>query len=244
MLIEMNNNSTNLQTIAQRISRNTRLLAILIDPDKANISSLDKKIQQLPLQTDFILVGGSQVPEGKTQLVVQRLKELTQLPIIIFPGHYEQISTAADAVLFLSLLSGSNPEYLVHQQIQSVDKIWGSKLEIIPTAYILIDGGKKTAVQQVSQTQALKQNQIQQIVKTALAGQFMGKKLIYLEAGSGAIVPVSPQVIRAVKEKVNIPIIVGGGIKNLESIEKAYQAGANLVVVGNAFEENQFYINN
>jgi len=158
----------------------------------------------------------------------------------LFPGDYRQITAAADGILFLSLLSGENPEYLIRQQIQSVGKLRASALEIIPTGYILIDGGKQTTVERVSQTQAIPQELVQRVVDTALAGEYSGKKLIYLEAGSGALNPVSSEIIQAVKEAISIPPIVGGGIRNPSKLQEIYNAGADLVVVGTAFEQGDF----
>jgi putative glycerol-1-phosphate prenyltransferase len=145
--------------------------------------------------------------------------------------------------LFLSLLSGRNPEFLIEQQVKSVEKLKNTTLEIIPTAYLLIDGGKETSVQRVSRTLPMPQKDIKAIVNTALAGEYSGKKLIYLEAGSGAKDKVSNAIISAVKKDVSIPIIVGGGIKTEEEIQQAYLAGASMVVVGTAFEDDPEFLN-
>jgi putative glycerol-1-phosphate prenyltransferase len=145
-------------------------------------------------------------------------------------------------LLFLSLLSGRNPEFLIEQHIKAIPKLRSSSLEIIPTAYILIDGGKETAVQRVSKTFPMKQDDMNGIVSTALAAQFSGKALIYLEAGSGAKTPVNPEIIKAVSEAINIPIIVGGGIRNAEGIDLAYKNGATMVVVGTAFENKSLVV--
>ena len=134
-------------------------------------------------------------------------------------------------------MSGDNPEYLVHQQVKSVRYLQQTNLEIIPTAYILIDGGKTTAVEEVSQTKAISQNEVQKIVDTAVAGMYSGKQLIYLEAGSGAKFPVKPEIIKAVKQQINIPLIVGGGIRTNQQRQTAYDAGADMVVMGTVFEE-------
>lgn len=213
-------------------------LAILLDPEKVDVSKVTEIIENIKaLSTDFILVGGSIVSKNKTQVLVNKLKKRTSLKIILFPGDVSQISENADALLFLSLLSGTNPEYLVSQQVKAAPKLKNSTLEIIPTAYILIDGGTVSSVQKQSQTEPLNPKDINNIYHTALAGQLMGKKLIYLEAGSGAKNPVSESIISKVSS-LNIPIIVGGGIRRLKDIEKAYKSGADLVVIGTAFEEN------
>lgn len=213
-----------------------KLLAILIDPDKFIETEAAFFLKKLPIQTTHIFVGGSQVEEFKTQKTVKAIKAETGLPVILFPGNYAQITETADALLFLSLLSGRNPEYLIEQQVKSVEKLRNSSLEIIPTAYILIEGGRECAVQRVSRTWPIPQTEIQTIVNTALAGQFSGKKLIYLEAGSGAKYMVAEKIISEVKKAIDIPLIVGGGIKTRDQQQNAYNAGADLVVMGTVFE--------
>lgn len=223
--------------LLRSIAENTKQLAILIDPDKFKISEANSFLKKIPKETTHIFVGGSTVTSGRTEKTVLAVKDATSLPIILFPGDYNQITQGADGILFLSLLSGNNPEYLVGQQIKSVPKIINTSLEILSTAYILIDGGKQSAVSKVTQTTALLQDNIEKIVHTALAGEFMGAKLIYLEAGSGAINPVSAEIITAVKKMITIPLIVGGGIQTLSQKAVAYNAGADIVVMGTVYEE-------
>lgn len=217
--------------------KSKKSLAILNDPDKFDPSSVENLVTALPHQTDFILVGGSSVEEGETTVCVTALKKASQLPIILFPGSYQQIEPQADALFFMSLLSGDNPEYLIHQQRKSIDRILASTLEIIPTAYILIDGGCYTSVEKVSQTQGLSQDDIKYIVDTVMAGEFMGKSCVYLEAGSGADYPVSTEIVKAVKAVSSMVVIVGGGIRTIEQQKELYDAGADLLVVGTAFEQ-------
>lgn len=212
-------------------------LAILLDPDNIETNKLSKWLQKIPQETDYIFVGGSRVKNGKTGQIVSVLKNLTNLPVILFPGNVNQITARADALLFLTLMSGENPEYLIRQQIKSVQYLRETALEIIPTAYILIDGGKTCTTEKVTNTKAIPQSDVQKIVDVALAGQYSGKKLIYLEAGSGANIPVNAEVISKVKSAVNIPLIVGGGIRTYKQRRSAYSAGADLVVIGTAFEE-------
>ncbi|MAN28460.1 MULTISPECIES: geranylgeranylglyceryl/heptaprenylglyceryl phosphate synthase [Mesonia] len=226
----------------QAFQDSSQLLAMLMDPDKVDLSKVENLVQHLPKATTHLFVGGSEVEEKLTEELVVLLKKQTELPIIIFPGDYTQITNEADALLFLSLLSGRNPEFLIEQQVKSVEKLKNTSLEIIPTAYLLIDGGKETSVQRVSQTLPMAQENIQAIVNTALAGEYSGKQLIYLEAGSGASTKVSTAVISAVKKEVSIPIIVGGGIRSEKEIKQAYQAGATMVVVGTAFEDNPAFL--
>src|SRR5690606_38314394 len=158
-------------------------------------------------------------------------------PVILFPGDHSQITDLADGLLFLNLVSGRNPEYLINQQVKAAEKLHYTSLEIIPMGYILIDGGKESAVERVSKTKAISQDKISFIVNTALAAQFMGNHLIYLEAGSGALNPVSPEIIKAVKDVVTIPLVVGGGIRTKEQQRAALHAGADLLVIGTAFED-------
>ena len=215
-----------------------KLLAILIDPDKFDLNNTAQFLRKIPSETTHIFVGGSSVPNGSTAVVIENIKLFTSRPVLIFPGNYEQICDKADGLLFLSLLSGKNPEYLIGQQKKAVSKIRGTSLEVIPTGYLLIDGGNESAVARVTQTSAIPQSQIQDIVDIAKAGELMGAKLIYLEAGSGAAKMVGPEIISAVKEDINIPLIVGGGIRTEAQKQIAYKAGANMVVMGTAFESN------
>lgn len=223
--------------LLRSIAENTEQLAILIDPDKFDITEANSFFKKIPKKTTHIFVGGSIVTRGQTEKTVMAVKVASSLPIILFPGDYSQITQEADGILFLSLLSGNNPEYLIGQQIKSVPKMLNTSLEILSTAYILIDGGNQSAVSKVTQTAALSQNNIEKIVHTALAGEFMGAKLIYLEAGSGAINPVRGEIIAAVKKMITIPLIVGGGIRTLSQRAAAYKAGADIVVMGTAYEE-------
>ncbi|MDI9310911.1 MAG: geranylgeranylglyceryl/heptaprenylglyceryl phosphate synthase [Limnohabitans sp.] len=224
--------------------KGVKLLAILIDPDKvelSQISSLTEKIKLSP--TTHIFIGGSIVENNIISDLIIELKKHTELPILIFPGHPSQISEQADGLLFLSLLSGRNPDYLIEHHINSVEILQNSKLEIIPTGYILIDGGKETAVQRVSKTQPIERRNVDLAYKTAKAGEYLGKKLIYLEAGSGALLPVPLEIIHKVSKSITIPLIVGGGITSKEAIESAFIAGADMVVIGTAFENDINFFN-
>jgi len=226
-----------LQDIQQAYVENRKLLAILIDPDKFDENQAAAFFQILPSETTHILVGGSTVEHGRTCAVVSAIKLVSRLPVILFPGDSSQISSEADALLFLSLISGRNPEFLIEQQVRSVEKIKNSDLEVIPTGYILIDGGRETSVQKVSKTIPINQKEVSLVVNTALAGQYSGKQLIYLEAGSGAEYPVSSEIIEAVSSTLEIPLIVGGGIRTQQQMHNAYKSGATMVVMGTAFEK-------
>lgn len=231
------------QTIIQAKKDNKKLLAVLIDPDKINIAHIPEFFQKVHESIiTHVFIGGSTDEERKMETVVKMIKQHTKLPVLIFPGSHEQITEEADGILFLSLLSGRNPKYLIEQQIQSVSKLMGTSLEIIPTGYILIDGDVQTAVQRVSETQPISQEDETVILHTALAGQFSGKQLIYLEAGSGAKKMVKPEIIREVSSQLQIPLIVGGGIRSKKQLNEAYEAGADLVVIGTAFEQNEGFL--
>lgn len=221
-----------------------KLLAVLIDPEKMalkNIPSFFDKIHK-SIAT-HIFVGGSTDVNNATERVVIAIKKVTKLPVILFPGDVSQITNAADGILFLSLLSGRNPEYLIEQQIKAAPILQKTTLDILPTGYILIDGGKETATQRVSNTKPISQNNKELIKNTSKAGELLGKKLIYLEAGSGATVPVDANIISDVKNNLNIPLIVGGGIRSKNQLENAFSAGADLVVIGTAFEDNENFFN-
>jgi phosphoglycerol geranylgeranyltransferase len=226
------------QTLLKMISEDKKGLAILIDPEKFLISETGSFLEQIPKQTTHIFIGGSTVFNEVTETIVSVVKAQTSLPLILFPGDFSQLTSKADAVLFLSLISGRNVEYLIEQQLKAVPYLKNSKLEIIPTGYILLDGGNESAVARVTNTRPMSQVNIEAIVYTALAGQFMGAKFIYLEAGSGALYPVKPEVIAAVKKELEIPLIVGGGIKTKLQKNAAYLAGADIVVMGTVFEAN------
>ncbi len=234
-------NSSLLLYINKAKSQGKKLLAILLDPDKVHLKDVPTILKKIENSVNFIFVGGSTVSFGDTEKLVIQLKEMTSIPVILFPGDYSQITDKADAILFLSLLSGDNPEYLIKQQLKSVLALQQSNLEIIPTGYILIDGGKKTAVQQVSNTTPIGNTNISLATQTAIAGMYLGKQLIYLEAGSGANTPVNIEIIASVNAAITIPLIVGGGIRTKKQLEDAYRAGADIVVIGTAFEENYLF---
>lgn len=221
-----------------------KLLAILIDPDKVSMESsshLIQKINQSP--ATHILVGGSSFDGTHLDELIIELKSKTNLPILLFPGNPSQISDKADGILFLTLLSGRNPDYLIEHQVNAVPILNKTSLEVISTGYILIESGNETAVERVSQTKPLDRNNSEYALQTAQAGEFIGNKLIYLEAGSGAQLTVPTEMITLVSQNIKIPLIVGGGIRSKAEIEKAYNAGADLVVIGTAFENDINFFN-
>ncbi|MGV6830622.1 MAG: geranylgeranylglyceryl/heptaprenylglyceryl phosphate synthase [bacterium] len=222
-----------------------KLLALLIDPDKTGQEDI-KNLQQLLTDSliTHIFVGGSTVASGETERLITELKRQTQLPIIIFPGDTNQITNEADALLFLSLISGRNAEYLIGKQVSASSILRDTTLEVIPTGYILVDGGNISAVQRVTETEPISSSEVDLITDTAYAGQLLGHKLIYLEAGSGAKNRISSSVIQKVSKVLDIPLIVGGGIKDKHSILSAFKDGADMVVIGTAIEKDPNFLNN
>jgi putative glycerol-1-phosphate prenyltransferase len=219
--------------------QNQKLLAILIDPDKVvieNVASLAKKIMQSP--ATHLLVGGSSFDGNHLDDILISLKKETKLPVLLFPGNASQISPEADGILFLQLLSGRNPDYLIEQQVMAVPLLEKTNLEIISTGYILIESGSETAVERVSKTNPLDCNNHDYVAQTAKAGEFIGNKLIYLEAGSGAQKAVPLEMIATVAKRIKVPLLVGGGIRTRKGIQDAHAAGADMVVIGTAFEND------
>ncbi|SEP92594.1 putative glycerol-1-phosphate prenyltransferase [Hyunsoonleella jejuensis] len=227
------------KNILDAITRGEKLFAVLIDPDKFPVSRSEQFIKKVKASiATHIFVGGSTVSSGATEILVQAIKKHTHLPIVLFPGDVTQITDAADALLFLSLLSGRNPEYLIGKHVEAVSKLRNTNLEVIPTGYILIESGKETMVSRVTHTEAISRDDLQIVVDTAKAGELLGMQLMYLEGGSGAKTPITKNVIESVKNELNIPLIVGGGIRSMSQIEDTYSAGADIIVVGTAFEED------
>lgn len=216
-----------------------KLLAILIDPDKIEISTIglvSKKINQSP--ATHIFIGGSTFIGDQLDEIILKLKLNVSLPVILFPGNLSQISDKADGILFLSLISGRNSDYLIEHHVNAAPILKKTNLEVISTGYLLIESGRQTAVEHVSQTVPLSRLNPNYILQTAQAGEMLGNKLIYLEAGSGADLPVPEEIITLLSGNIEIPLIVGGGIQSLSEIEKAFKAGADLIVIGTAFENN------
>jgi len=212
-------------------------IAILIDPDKcSDLTQLNELLKKCQFASvDYIFIGGSTVSREAFQEVIQFIKLNSTIPVVIFPGDAHQVSEKGDALLYLSLISGRNPEYLIGQHVNSANEIFNMDIEIIPTAYILIDGGTKSSVAYVSQTTPIPINNQNIILNTAKAGILQGKKLIYIDAGSGANEHL-PATIATELSKLEVPLIIGGGIKSVDSIKKLMNA--NVLVIGNKIEEN------
>ena len=216
------------------LKQGDNILATKISHEKQeeNINLNEKQITQL-----FIFVGGSQLKESIYN-TVKKIKQLTQVPVVMFPGDASQFAENVDALLFLSLASGRNAKYLIEQHIEAAQAIKSSGVETIPTGYILVDGGKRTAVEQISGTSPYPTSNPQLIADTALACQLLGHKMVYLEAGSGANHPVPKNIIAETRKAIDIPLIVGGGIKTPQQMTDAFSAGADLVVIGNHLESH------
>ncbi len=227
-----------------------QLLAILLDPDKIDLNSTEvliQKINQSP--ATHIFIGGSLVENNSIDELIMRIRQFFPsggsgaLPIILFPGNPSQISDQADAILFLSLISGRNPDFLIEHQVKAAPILKQTQLEIISTGYILIESGAETAVERVSKTTPLDRYNPDLALATAQAGEMLGNKLIYLEAGSGAKQAVPLEMIKKISQNIEIPLLVGGGIIDLQGIQKAYDSGADLVVIGTAFEKDVDFFN-
>lgn len=230
-------------SLLQLLQQETGKIGLLIDPDKTNaLSDLTKLIENCNQSIiDYILIGGSKVQTDDFHKVMQHVKSISKKPIIIFPGDAKQVSKYGDALLFLQLISGRNPDFLIENQVKSAQAIIASGIECIPTSYILLDGENNSSVAKVSQTTPIKQTEQDLILSTALAGQLLGHQLLYLEAGSGAKVPVSVETIQLIKTKTKQALIVGGGIRTIETIHAMQELGVNLIVIGTAFEENPWF---
>ena len=223
----------------QFLDSTSKKIAILIDPDKKQTEEeFEEFISKIiAFNPDYIFVGGSTVNSEDFNQCFQNLKSsISTIPIIIFPGGHHQINPLADGILFLSLLSGRNPDFLIGHQVQSAHLLKKMDITTIPTAYLLIDGGKTSSVSYVSQTTPIPNDQVNIAVNTAIAGEMMGFKMVFMDAGSGALEHVPSEMIQAVKKNIEIPLIVGGGIKTIEEVDSCYAAGANLVVIGNKIE--------
>lgn len=227
------------QLLIDAKSQNKKLLAVLLDPDKIeenDINHLIKKLKLAPIH--LILIGGSSGIMSNTSQLVSHLKKYLKYPILLFPGHPSHLVANVDALLFNVLLSGNNPDYLINFHKQAVPFLKSNHLEVISNGYILIDGGTETAVQKVTNTLPLLHTDEDSIINTALVAKYFGFKTVYLETGSGAKYHVPLSIISKLKDCLNLPLIVGGGIKSKQQIESIFNAGADIVVIGTAFENN------
>ncbi|MDX1684264.1 MAG: geranylgeranylglyceryl/heptaprenylglyceryl phosphate synthase [Saprospiraceae bacterium] len=219
--------------------RRDKKFAVLIDPDDSNLRHFEQIMNLADGQgVDYILIGGSLIINDRLEDCIRRIKSVSEIPVILFPGSMLQVCPLADAILFLNLISGRNPEYLIGQQVSAAPSIKKAGLEVISTGYMLIDGGRPSSAQYISHTLPIPSEKTDIAVATALAGEMIGHSAIFMDAGSGAETPVSETMIQEVRASVRIPLIVGGGLQSAEVVYRKAKAGADLIVVGNAIEKD------
>jgi phosphoglycerol geranylgeranyltransferase len=226
-------------TVLDKIKKLNRGIAVLIDPDTfGQGNEIDGFLDKVEIaKPDFIFIGGSSVSKVDFEACVEKTKRKLNIPLVLFPGASHHLSKDADAVLFLSLISGRNPDFLIGQHVKAVDELETLKIEVIPTSYLLINGGQMTSVEYVSRTTPIPKDAFSIAKKTAVAGKYLGHQLIYADAGSGALNPINCEMIQSLAT-VDSPLIIGGGLRSISAIEMAHENGANLVVIGNRLEED------
>jgi len=230
-------------SILIRKQQQQKSLAVLIDPDKASKAQVMELISlSMEAQVDYFFVGGSLVVSDDLDTVVKTIKSNCNIPVVLFPGSPSQITPAADALLYLSLISGRNPELLIGQHVVSAAAVKKSGLEVMPTGYMVIDGGAPTTVSYISNANPIPADKTEIAMCTAMAGEMLGMKLIYMDAGSGARIPISEKMIQQVSRCIDIPLIVGGGIREPEKAYLNCRAGADMIVIGNAIEKDPMLI--
>ncbi|HWC53500.1 MAG TPA: geranylgeranylglyceryl/heptaprenylglyceryl phosphate synthase [Chitinophagaceae bacterium] len=228
-----------IKALTEKKKTGKKSFAVLIDPDKVNALILDEIIElSVAAKVDYLLVGGSLVISNYLDECVQHIKQNCDLPVILFPGSPTQVSKYADALLYLSLISGRNPELLIGQHVVTAPFVKQSGLEIMPTGYIVIDGGAPTTVSYISNASPIPADKNEIAMCTAMAGEMLGMKLIYMDAGSGAKRPITESMIKLVADNIEAPLIVGGGIIHPEKAYLNCKAGADVIVVGNAIEKD------
>ena len=236
-----------LQRIAGNKQAGQKSFAVLLDPDKVNATTClsilragtESKVNSPATpRIDFFFVGGSLITNYSTTSLIQTIKDFCPVPVVLFPGSNLHIDPAADAILLLSLISGRNPDLLIGQHVVAAPILKKSNLEILSTGYILVESGRQTTVSYISNTTPVPHDKPAIAACTAMAGEMRGMRLIYLDAGSGALNPVSPQMIEAVRQSVEVPLIVGGGINSVQQATAAFEAGADVLVVGNGIERD------
>lgn len=227
------------ESISEGRREGKKKMAVLIDPDKVRLSNIQEVLKlAIDANVDYFFIGGSLIVNNMLDQCLDDIKKLCDIPMILFPGNSFQLSYKADGILFLSLISGRNAELLIGKHVITAPYLKMSPLEIIPTGYMLVDGGVPTTVSYVSNTQPIPASKDDVAMCTALAGQMLGLKLIYMDAGSGAKHPISASMIEAVSQTIDVPLIVGGGIRTPEKAFENVKAGADIVVVGNAIEKD------
>jgi len=229
--------------ITNNIAGRKKMFAVLIDPDSTDEVKLLKTCELCnKTSADMILVGGSLITNGFWDKCITIVKELTKIPVILFPGNILQINSKADAILFLSMISGRNADLLIGKHVLAAPDLKKSGIEVIPTGYMIVDGGNTSSVMYMSNTIPIPHNKSNIAACTAMAGEMLGLRVMYMDAGSGAVNPISMQMIKAVKQVVSTPLFVGGGIRNIKDAHNAWNAGADVIVIGNAIETNPEFI--
>lgn len=230
-----------LNQLEQKKKENKKSLAVLIDPDK--IEEVSELLQFVRLCTenkvDYIFVGGSLITTDNFSKVISLVKAHTQIPVLIFPGNNIQIDANADAILLLSLISGRNPDFLIGQHVLAAPILKKSNLEIIPMGYMLVNSGAPTSASYMSNTTPIPADKPTIAACTAMAGEMLGLRTVYMDAGSGAEQPIPQKIIRKVARSISLPLVIGGGLNSISRINLALEAGADLVVIGNALEKDQ-----
>jgi phosphoglycerol geranylgeranyltransferase len=230
-------------SLEMKKKKGQKSFAILIDPDKADSSSLEQVLElAIEAKADYFFVGGSLVVSDNLNECIHQIKKQTGIPVVLFPGSPSQISRHADALLYLSLISGRNADLLIGQHVVSAPFVKKSGLEVIPTGYMVIDGGAPTTVSYISNASPIPADKSDIALCTAMAGEMLGMKLIYMDSGSGAKKPITEDMIAAVAENIEIPLIVGGGIRDAEKAYLNCKAGADVIVIGNAIEKDPLII--
>ena len=225
--------------LVQRKQKGQKSFAVLIDPDKVNEQKINELVKlSIDANVDYFLVGGSLVISSNLDECVQQIKKVCNIPVILFPGSPSQISSYADALLYLSLISGRNPELLIGQHVISAPFVKQSGLEIISTGYMVVDGGAPTTVSYISNASPIPSDKNEIAMCTAMAGEMLGMKVIYMDSGSGAKRSVTESMIEAVAKSIAVPLIVGGGITDPEKAYRNCKAGADVIVIGNAIEKD------
>ena len=244
MFANEKNNMNIYNNIVKNQKTKKKSFALLIDPDKQDKQQLLSIIEKAKkAKTDYFFVGGSLLTHDSLELCVSTLKDNSNIPVILFPGNAMQVSHKADGILFLSLISGRNADMLIGKQVITAPILKNSSLEVLSTGYMLIDSGKPTTVSYMSNTTPIPADKHTIAACTAMAGEMLGLKLIFMDGGSGAKSPISEQMIISVRNSINVPLIVGGGISSGKKAIENCKAGADIIVVGNAIEKDKDLIN-
>ncbi|NMM47048.1 phosphoglycerol geranylgeranyltransferase [Marinigracilibium pacificum] len=234
------NNKEIYSSLLERTNKGQKSFAVLIDPDKIESTSKLNKLIMMAVENkvDYFFIGGSLMMHQNLSWVVSAIKEESNIPAILFPGNNLQLDPHADGLLLLSLISGRNPELLIGQHVLVAPVLKKSKLEIISTGYMLIHSGKPTAAGYMSHSQPIPADKPDIAASTAMAGELLGQKIIYMDGGSGAEKPIPPRTIKMVKKSIDIPLIIGGGITSKDRAFQCLESGADVIVVGNGIEKN------